>query len=260
MAARSKIVAVLNVTPDSFTDGGLYYSPDAAIARGLELFKNGADIVDIGGDSTRPGSICTGPEEEWRRIEPVLKALAPAGEISVDTHHPEVADRAISAGAAYINDTGSENTGEMLQCVAASNARYIGMYSRCPEPHHFAPPPEGDIVNHIKCYFEKLLKAAADFRLPHERMILDPGMGGFIHTDPAVSYNLLERFAELEVFHLPLMVALSRKGFLIAEAGKDLAARDELSFHLAIKVKNTLSSDITLYIRTHRPDLHNKTR
>ena len=125
-----KVMGIVNVTPDSFSDGGRYFSPDEAIRRAMNMIEEGADIIDIGGESTKPGSVPIGWEEEWRRIEPVLRGLSPRKErgsvpISVDTYHPETAERAVAAGAAIVNCVYPEFVPAMIDICAKSGAEAV---------------------------------------------------------------------------------------------------------------------------------------
>ena len=125
-----KVMGIVNVTPDSFSDGGRYFSPDEAIRRAMNMIEEGADIIDIGGESTKPGSVPIGWEEEWRRIEPVLRGLSPRKElgtvpISVDTYHPETAERAVAAGAAIINCVFPEFVPAMIDICAKNGSEAV---------------------------------------------------------------------------------------------------------------------------------------
>jgi dihydropteroate synthase len=258
----SKIVGVLNVTPDSFSDGGEFLDPAKAHARALAMQGAGADVIEVGGDSSRPGSICTGPAEEWRRIAPVLSLLGgkSGAEISVDTHHAEVAAKAIAAGADYINDISGGGDPEMFPLVASHPVQLILMYSRCPSPHQFPSAPHGDTVLRIIEWLSARRAAAIAAGVAAERIILDPGMGAFIHEDPSVSWDLISRFGELAVLGAPLMLGASRKGFLKTAGENGPADRDGISALVAVRVRDLLAASgryrSPLFIRAHNVELH----
>jgi dihydropteroate synthase len=246
------VVGILNCTPDSFSDRSTDLSLHELVDQGRALINAGAHILDIGGDSTRPGSECPGVEEEWRRIEPVLRNLADKVPCSVDTHHAEIARRAISLGARLINDISGTLNEEMIEVIKASDASYIFMFNAFGAPHSF-----GDglsvvnafetIARWIRGATEKLIDAG----ISSERLIADPGMGAFISRDPRVSLDLLHRFAELPTPSGGVMLGCSRKGFLKLDGERDVAERDTLGARYGAMAASALQGRTPLYIRTH---------
>lgn len=224
------IVGVLNVTPDSFTDGGLFLSPDAALAQGRKLLADGAHLVEVGGESTAPGRRPIPIEEELRRALPVVQALAEEGIVAVDTYRAETAARCLEAGARVINDVSALRADpELAGVVAANDAVLVMMYAKdAPLPHVTdAPVRYRDIVVEIGDFLAERVDAAARSGIPLERVAVDPGMGRFISLDPADSWRLLEGFARLveRLAPVPVMIASSRKGFF----GVPMPERDPVS-------------------------------
>lgn len=255
-AANINLVGILNVTPDSFSDGGKYFDSQTAVAKGVEMFSSGANLVDVGGDSTRPSSACVGAEAEWARIEKPVKALSKLGRISVDTHHAAVADKALQAGAEIINDVSAGYDPDMFGVVSDHRAKIILMHSRCEFPHMFGEEKHGDIIENICTFFAPRIEKALANGVGQSCIILDPGMGGFISTKPARSIELIERFSELESLGFPLMIGISRKGFLKKADELAIEERDELSIELARKVIGALSKSVCLYVRAHDVVMH----
>lgn len=166
---RTYVMGILNVTPDSFSDGGKYLSPHRALAHALEMEQDGADIIDIGGQSTRPGYEKISPQEEWSRIREVIPAVAKGTHlaVSVDTFYPQVAEKALAAGAHIINDV-SGFGGEMLRAVAGSGCGCVVMY----------PEGEGgDILARARAFFEERRNAALQLGIGPEQLCFDPGIG-----------------------------------------------------------------------------------
>lgn len=245
------VVGILNITPDSFSDGGLLLSPETAIAAGEKLIERSCDWLDIGGDSTRPGSVCVGPEEEWRRIAPVVAALARRFPVSVDTHHASVAEKALAQGARMINDVSAGQDPRMFSVIASSGAKLVLMYSRCAQPHEFGPAPGGDIIAAIRSFLENKIEQALEAGVRREQLVLDSGFGAFLSEDPKVSFEVTERYRELADFGLPLMIGVSRKGFLRQEGERSAAERDSVSARLAADIIRRLPKILDIFIRTH---------
>ncbi|WP_426745990.1 dihydropteroate synthase [Myxococcus faecalis] len=228
--SRTYVMGVVNVTPDSFSDGGRYRDVDAAIAHGLALAEAGADLLDIGGESTRPGSRAVLAEEEVARVLPVIEGLRArtAVPLSVDTTKSAVAREVLQAGAHLINDiTGFRTDLELPRVVAEFGAACCLMHIQgTPSTMQQAPSYE-DLVDEVLTYLEDSSAVAAAAGVPRERILLDPGIG-FGKTFDHNLY-LLRRLGELRVLGLPLLVGTSRKGFLGAltggkPAGERLAA------------------------------------
>lgn len=257
-------MGILNVTPDSFSDGGHYLSPEAAAQRASAMVSEGADIIDIGAESTAPGSSPLSAEEEWRRLEPVLHALfsapslsAPSSSapllVSVDTYKASVAERALKLGAFMINDvSGLRADPAMAEVVASHSAYLVIMHSKEVGSHPHAsdaPRHYEDIVSEIAAALRSAALKAEAAGVKADQIILDPGMGRFISLNPADSWELLRRYGELceSLRDYPVLVATSRKGFL----GGTLDERDPVSQLTAL---HALTSGAKI-VRTHCPGM-----
>ncbi|WP_247041265.1 dihydropteroate synthase [Arthrobacter rhizosphaerae] len=226
---RTLVMGILNVTPDSFSDGGKNPTPDTAIAAGLRMFYAGADIIDVGGESTRPGAEDVSPEEEQRRVLPVIAALVKAGAlVSIDTIHTSTAAAALDAGAAIINDvSGLSIEPGMAELVAASKVPYVLTHRRGDARSmnsltEYSNVAE-DVVAELIGVRDKLYAAG----VTPEQIILDPGIG-FSKTDEQ-NWELLQNLDRLEALGHRVLVGASRKRFLgtlLTVAGKS-AAPDE---------------------------------
>jgi len=240
-----RVMGIVNVTPDSFSDGGRFLSADAAIAHACALAAEGADILDVGGESTRPGAEPVAAGEELRRVLPVLEGIAgsiPARpQISIDTSKAAVAERAIAAGATLVNDVSALRTDpDMAAVVAASGADCCLMHMRG-EPRTMQDDPRyDDVVDDVRAFLEERLAFAVGEGIAVERIMLDPGIG-FGKTEQH-NLALLRRLDELLALGRPLVIGTSRKGFIgrIAERdaarGRGLAAADRLAGTLATNV------------------------
>jgi dihydropteroate synthase len=209
-----KLMGVVNVTPDSFSDGGLYLDPGAAIAHGEELAGQGAAILDVGGESTRPGAAEVAVEEELRRVEPVVAGLAGLGaEISVDTSKAPVAEVALDAGATIVNDvTALRGDPEMAGLVADRGAGIVLMHM-VGDPRTMQVNPEyGDVVAEVCDFLATRLAAAVAAGIDESRIWLDPGIG-FGKTDQH-NFELLRGLDQLAALGRPILVGTSRKGFI----------------------------------------------
>ncbi|OKJ12036.1 dihydropteroate synthase [Kitasatospora sp. CB01950] len=207
-------MGVVNVTPDSFSDGGMWLDPAKAIAHGLDLVARGADLVDVGGESTRPGAVRVTEEEELRRVVPVVTELARAGVVvSVDTMRAAVARAAVQAGAAIVNDvSGGLADAEMANVVAETGAPFVVMHWRGQSADMYAQAVYddvvADVVRELSDRMEELLAAG----VKEDQLILDPGLG-FAKTS-AHNWALLGRLDALTALGRPVLVAASRKRFL----------------------------------------------
>jgi dihydropteroate synthase len=209
-----KLMGVVNVTPDSFSDGGLYLDPEAAVAHGLELAEAGAEILDVGGESTRPGAEPVGEEEELRRVVPVIGGLAGSQtRISVDTSKAAVAAAALDAGAGIVNDeTALRGDGEMASLCAERGATVVLMHM-LGEPRTMQEDPRyDDVVAEVKAFLAERLEAALAAGIDERRVWLDPGIG-FGKTG-AHNMELLRRLGELRELGRPLVIGASRKSFI----------------------------------------------
>ncbi|MFN3396385.1 MAG: dihydropteroate synthase [Thermodesulfovibrionales bacterium] len=212
---RSYIMGILNVTPDSFSDGGLYYNEKKAIEHGLRLVEEGADIIDIGGESTRPGSEPVSVDEEIRRTIPVIKALSKEINIpiSIDTYKAEVARRALDAGAAMVNDiSGLRFDPDMPKVVAEYDVPVVIMHIKGrPKDMQLNPSYEA-LIPEIMDYLRISIRLAIKFGVKEDRIIIDPGIGfGKTFEHNLEILNNLKQFSLLEK---PLAIGVSRKAFI----------------------------------------------
>ncbi|HMK15136.1 MAG TPA: dihydropteroate synthase [Burkholderiales bacterium] len=211
--SRPLIMGIVNVTPDSFSDGGLHATTEAAVAHGLRLIEDGADILDVGGESTRPGSLPVPLDEELKRVLPVLEGLKHVNvPLSADTQKPEVMREALRAGASMINDVNALSAAGALQAVAKSDAAICLMHKQGEPLTMQVNPQYHDVVAQIKAFLVSRVEAALAAGIARERIVIDPGFG----FGKTVEHNLallrnLEQFRELGV---PLLVGLSRKSAL----------------------------------------------
>ncbi len=223
--ARPLVMGVLNVTPDSFSDGGRYAATDAAVAHGLRLLVDGADLVDIGGESTRPGATRPLVSEELDRVVPVIRELVAAGAVvSVDTMRSEVAAAAVAAGAAIVNDvSGGLADPRVLEVVADSAATFVAMHWRAHSDRmgDLAVYDEpGGVVAAVRRELEQRVEVVLAAGVPADRLVLDPGLGFAKRGEH--NWELLRHLQDVAVLGLPLLVGASRKSFL----GALLAAGD----------------------------------
>jgi dihydropteroate synthase len=210
----ASVMGIVNVTPDSFSDGGLFLDADAAIAHGRELIAEGADILDIGGESTRPGAEPVGADEEIRRVIPVIEALTGTGaQISIDTTKAEVAQRALDAGATIVNDVAAFRFDPDIAAVTAAAGATCVLMHMLGEPRTMQKDPRYDeVVSDVKAFLEERLEYAVGQGIPEERIWLDPGIG----FGKTVEHNLelIARLDEIVAIGRPVVFGASRKSFL----------------------------------------------
>ncbi len=226
------LMGVVNVTPDSFSDGGRFLDPGAAVARAERLAAEGADLIDLGGESTRPGAAPVDPAEERRRVVPVIERLRAAGfrlPISVDTCKGEVARAALDAGAAMVNDVLGLADPALARAVAAAGVPVVAMHTRGLPADMAARAVYRDLLAEVAAELRAALRRATDAGIREEQVILDPGIG-FAKT-PAQSLELLARVGELRALGRPLLVGPSRKRFIGHATGA--AVEDRLPGTLA---------------------------
>ena len=207
-------MGVVNVTPDSFSDGGRWFEPDDAVTQGLRLAAQGADLVDVGGESTRPGAQRPTEEEELRRVLPVVRDLAAAGVIvSIDTMRADVAARALDHGASMVNDvSGGQADPSMLRVVADAGVPVVLMHWRGHSAHMQESAEYGDVVDDVRRELLPRLDKAIEAGVSRDRIALDPGLG-FAKTGDH-NWTLLARLQEIVDLGYPVLVAASRKAFL----------------------------------------------
>lgn len=215
LGERTLVIGVLNVTPDSFSDGGTFVSLDDAVAHALAMEKSGADLIDLGGESTRPGSTPVSIDEELRRVLPVLKKLrSELGiPISIDTQKSEVAEAAVAAGAEIINDISALRADPRIAAVARKSKLPLILMHMRGEPRTMHKGPfAGNVMRDVAVGLRAAIARARNAGVPRSQIILDPGIG--FGKSFAQNYELLARLPELAKLGCPLLVGTSRKGFL----------------------------------------------
>jgi dihydropteroate synthase len=225
MLTSPKLMGVVNVTPDSFSDGGLYLDPEAAIARGVELAAAGAAILDVGGESTRPGAEEVPQEEELRRVEPVVAGLA-GGEaaISIDTSKSAVAAAALGAGAEIVNDVTAFRGDPEMAALCADRGATVVLMHMLGSPRTMQDEPRyDDVVEDVKAFLAARVEAAIAAGVEEERIWLDPGIG--FGKTAEHNLGLLRRLSELRELGRPLVVGASRKSFIGKVDGSDAGER-----------------------------------
>ncbi len=223
--ARPLIMGIVNTTPDSFSDGGMLTSAQAAIDHGLHLAHLGADILDIGGESTRPGAEFVLIEEEKRRVLPVIQALAAAGlVVSVDTRKPEVMQAALDVGAVMVNDVMALRAPGALEVVAASQAAVCLMHMQGEPQTMQRTPVYEDVIQEVKTFLGDRVAACMSVGISRDRIVIDPGFG----FGKTLAHNLvlLKNLAALSVGEVPLMAGMSRKAMLGALTGRAIDERE----------------------------------
>ena len=239
-----RIMGVVNVTPDSFSDGGHYLDAAAAIAHGLELEAEGAAILDVGGESTRPGAAPVSELEELRRVIPVIEGLIAAGrnaQISIDTSKSAVAARALQAGATLVNDvTAFRGDPEIAAVVAEGQADCCLMHMLGTPRTMQDDPHYDDVVGEVKAFLEERMSFAIDHGIPEQKILLDPGIG----FGKTVDHNLelLRRLGELVELGRPVVIGTSRKSFLGRLTGREVDDR----------VAATIATNVLAYERGAR--------
>jgi len=225
-----RVMGIVNVTPDSFSDGGLHPSTEHAVARALRLVEDGADILDVGGESTRPGSSPVSLEEELRRVVPVVAALAAqvAVPISVDTTKAEVARQALAAGATIVNDiTALGGDAGMERVVREAGAGVILMHMRGKPQTMQDDPRYEDVVREVRDYLAHRIEWAEAQGIPRSRIAVDPGIG--FGKTAAHNLELLQNLHQFATLGCALVVGVSRKGFLGGLTGRPVGQRTTAS-------------------------------
>jgi dihydropteroate synthase len=239
------MMGILNVTPDSFSDGGLFFDTGAAVAHGRRLLAEGADILDVGGESTRPGAEPVAAAEELARVLPVVEALASAAggvQISIDTSKAAVAEAALAAGASLVNDVSAFRADPDMAGLVADRGADCCLMHMQGEPRTMQEAPRyGDVVDDVRAFLEERLAFAVREGVSERRILLDPGIG----FGKTVEHNieLLARLGELVDIGRPIVIGTSRKSFLarISAPGEELDARERLA--------GTLASNVLAYER-----------
>jgi dihydropteroate synthase len=231
---RPVVMGVLNVTPDSFSDGGRFFEPAAALERAMQLAEDGAAIVDVGGESTRPGATPVEAAEELRRVIPVVERLAAslAVPVSIDTRKPEVMRQALAAGASMVNDVSALAAPGALDAVAASQAAVCLMHMQGEPGTMQADPRYGDVVAEVRGFLRSRVEACLAAGIPRTRLAVDPGFG----FGKALEHNLalLAGLSGIAEDGQPVLAGLSRKRLIGALTGR--AEGDRLAGSLAAAV------------------------
>jgi dihydropteroate synthase len=247
LTARALVMGVVNVTPDSFSDGGRFLDPEAALTHARALLDQGADLIDLGAESTRPGSDPVAPEEQWRRLAPVLEPLAriPGACVSVDTASAWVAERAVAAGAKVVNDVSALGDSEMAGVVAQAGAGLILMHMRGEPRTMQADPHFQDVRREVSAFLIERARAAEAAGVAKAAIALDPGIG--FGKTLAHNLALLAGVGELAEHGYPVVIGASRKSFL----GRllDHPVEDRLAGGLAIAAITAFAG--ARIVRTH---------
>lgn len=229
------VMGVLNVTPDSFSDGGLHAEPGPAVARALAMAAEGADLIDIGGESTRPGATPVPVEEELRRVVPVVRALRAESDIpiAVDTSRPEVIEAALAAGADMINDVRALRVPGALRAVADAEVPVCLMHSGGEPATMQDDPRYDDVVAEVEAFLRERIESCVAAGIPRELLIIDPGFG----FGKTLGHNLalLADLARLAAIGPPVLVGLSRKSMIGTITGR--AVHDRLAGSLALALE-----------------------
>ena len=258
LGQRTLVMGILNVTPDSFSDGGKFLSHDHALGHALQLLDEGADILDIGGESTRPGAITgqagVSSEEELRRVLPVIEGVLrerPQAVLSVDTYKAEVARAAVNSGAEIVNDISALRWDpEMAHTVAELNCGVILMHARGRPDQWRSLPPSPDIVAEVKTELLEWTETAVNAGIARNRIAVDPGFGFGKRFDD--NYPLLSGLGELHKLGFPLLSGTSRKSFI----GRTLA-RDGKDAPLGERLYGTLATVVTsVFLGAHMVRVH----
>lgn len=246
-----RLMGILNITPDSFSDGGKYVDESQAIVQARRLSEDGAQIIDIGGESTAPGSKAITGELEQKRILRIVEQLASEFVLSIDTYRSSTARAALERGARMINDVSALRADpDMPKVLAEYRSFVVLMHSKEADDRPHASESSRDfkdVISEVADFLSRRIDFALSHGIPEDRIIVDPGMGKFLSHDPKYSWELLSRFQELveKLSPLPVLVATSRKGFL----GGTLSERDDVSQLTALFAAEKGAR----IIRTHNP-------
>jgi dihydropteroate synthase len=232
---RPSVMGVVNVTPDSFFDGGRFFAVDSAVAQARRLAAEGAAIVDLGGESTRPGSEGVSLDEELRRVVPVLEGLDGSIPISIDTSKSEVARQALEHGAVMVNDVTALRADPELASVVAEQGAFICLMHMLGEPRTMQDDPRyEDVVSEVAAFLEERLEVAVAAGVPEERICLDPGIG--FGKTMRHNLELLNGLGAISALGRPILVGISRKRFLARILGDEEATASPLAASVAAAV------------------------
>ncbi len=244
----AKLVGILNITTNSFSDGGKYASTEAAISRVHELFKEGADLVDIGAVSTSYEAELINHSEEWGILEPILKSVEKPSLISIDTYHYQTAEKAINLGARFINDVSFGLNDNMLRLIAEAKVKYILM-------HSLVLPANKNIrvknINEIEQGFESKIEECLRFGISLDQIIVDPGIG--FGTNPSQSFKVLRSIEKFKKFGTKILIGHSRKSFLEIVSNYPPHERDLETLTASLHLRTQVD-----YLRIHNVNWHKR--
>jgi dihydropteroate synthase len=248
--SKTQIMGVINVTPDSFSDGGNFLDSKAAQHQILKLIKEEADIIDIGGESTGPGSPDVSLDEEFNRVKPVIdfiedQKLTKKTMFSIDTYKSYIADYALKKGFQIVNDvTALRGDPDMIDVLVRHQPYVILMYSKDPTPRTTKEAVQyDDVIASIKSFLIGQIVNLIDAGFPEENIIIDPGMGMFISAEPKYSFEIIERLPELKQLGYPVCIGVSRKSFL----GGKMEDRDKKSVEWSLKTIENGASIVRMH-------------
>ena len=246
MINKTRLVGILNITPDSFSDGGLYFDSDSIFEKVRSLIKEGADIIDVGAQSTRPNAKILSKKQEWERLSPHLLQLidichAYDVRVSIDSYHPEVVIKALEAGADIVNDVNGLQDPAMIKLVAKNDCKVIMMHSlTVPADKKILVNEDLDIIQVLLEFASNQIKHLISLKIDPSRLIFDPGIG--FNKNAKQSWEIINRIEELKQLNLPLYIGHSRKSFLGTPPDKDLET---------LKISKELINKNIDYIRLH---------
>lgn len=252
LGPRTLVMGILNVTPDSFSDGGRYASVEAAVERGRRMVAEGADILDIGGETTRPGATPISADEEWHRVGPVVEALASTtgAILSIDTYKAEVARAAIAAGASLINDiSGLQYDAALAGVAAATGAGLVLMHMRGRSGDMYSAATYDDVVDEVARELWEALMRAHDAGVPREAIVLDPGIGFAKRAGHSLSLLAHLDATPLAALERPWLLGPSRKSFLTASIGDVAPAERDWATAAAVTASVLYGAHV---VRVHR--------
>jgi dihydropteroate synthase len=231
--SKPRVMGIVNVTPDSFSDGGKFNTTEKAIEHALQLVEEGADILDIGGESTRPGATPVPLDEELKRVIPVIEGLCGVGvPLSIDTYKPQVMQAAITAGVDIVNDVCALREPQALEVVAASQTGVCLMHMQGRPQTMQADPQYDNVVSEVTDFLKARLNAAKHAGIDHSRIVLDPGFGFGKRT--AHNLTLLNHLNDIQALGLPLLIGLSRKSVLGQVVGSSVGERVHASIAASV--------------------------
>jgi dihydropteroate synthase len=251
MINKTKIVGILNITPDSFSDGGKYTDEQAIVNHTKNLIDEGADIIDVGAESTRPGAEKLSDEEEWQRLSHILSKIIQIChtynvQVSLDTYHPNTAKKAVKLGVDYINDVDGLNNQKMVDTVKKSDVKLIVMHSlTVPADKQININEDLDVIIEIKNWAYDKIQNLVSMGIDKSRIIFDPGIG--FNKTANQSMELIQRVNEFKDLQIPIYIGHSRKSFL-----GDIKKRDERTLEIS---KQLIKQEIE-YIRVHDVNSH----